>query len=370
MVKVYYFCGIKNLIKYKMNSVINKGLVLAYGSGCNGRHWTFLSNHVIVLLLAINLTVIASASCPYADEQAIGLSLHETVLCRQRRSYDKTPGQGAPAVPGIKQDPAPPGNAIQTKPVPSGSRSAVFSTENSTVVVAQVGGTAALPCIVRKFSNGVVSWLRKDADPPSLLTVGLTTYSADDRLIVEHVRHLQNWGLLIKHVLPSDEGLYECQVSTHPPTSIFLRLKVTKASAEIIGSPDLHLHAGSTLQLVCTLRQSTEQPQYVFWYHDAHMINYDQGVEVIPNRASSILRVQDADRSHTGNYTCSPSNAIPASINVHVLNATEEENPAAMLHNMNYSPHSGQSYICIIIAFGVLNLHSLISGIFNLLNQR
>lgn len=63
--------------------------------------------------------------------------------------------------------------------------------------------------------------------PPALLTVGLTTYSADDRFFVEHARHVQNWGLFIKHVLPSDAGLYECQVSTHPPTSIFIELRVT-----------------------------------------------------------------------------------------------------------------------------------------------
>lgn len=39
----------------------------------------------------------------------------------------------------------------------SGDRSAIFATENSTVITAQIGGTATLPCIVRKFSQGVVS---------------------------------------------------------------------------------------------------------------------------------------------------------------------------------------------------------------------
>lgn len=57
--------------------------------------------------------------------------------------------------------------------------------------------------------------------------MGVTTYNTDDRFMVEHVRHLQNWGLMIKHVQPSDAGLYECQVSTHPPTSIIVELKVT-----------------------------------------------------------------------------------------------------------------------------------------------
>lgn len=72
-----------------------------------------------------------------------------------------------------------------------------------------------------------VSWIRKKDSPPTILTVGVGTYIADDRILIEHARHLQNWGLVIKHVKPEDEGLYECQVSTHPTTSIFIQLKVT-----------------------------------------------------------------------------------------------------------------------------------------------
>lgn len=44
---------------------------------------------------------------------------------------------------------------------------------------------------------------------------------------------------------------------------------------------------------------------------------------VTADRASSVLQLEDADTSHNGNYTCYPSNAIPAYINVHVLNSTE-----------------------------------------------
>lgn len=40
---------------------------------------------------------------------------------------------------------------------PTGNKGNVFATENCTVVVAQVGGTATLPCVVRKFNTGVVS---------------------------------------------------------------------------------------------------------------------------------------------------------------------------------------------------------------------
>lgn len=102
-----------------------------------------------------------------------------------------------------------------------------------------------------------------------------------------------------------------------------LFLFVAEASAEIMGSPDLHVRAGSLLRLVCTLRHSTEPPEYVFWYHEQRMINHDPGVSVTADRASSVLQLEEADTSHNGNYTCYPSNAIPAYINVHVLNATE-----------------------------------------------
>lgn len=98
---------------------------------------------------------------------------------------------------------------------------------------------------------------------------------------------------------------------------------IIEASAEILGGPDLHIRAGSELRLVCTFRHSTESPSYVFWYHERRMINYDPGVKVTSNKSSSTLSLEDADNVHSGNYSCNPSNAIPASINIHVLNATE-----------------------------------------------
>lgn len=56
--------------------------------------------------------------------------------------------------------------------------------------------------------------------------MGLSTYSSDDRFFVEHTRHLGNWALRIKNAREDDEGLYECQISSHPPQSIFIELRI------------------------------------------------------------------------------------------------------------------------------------------------
>nr|CAH7725911.1 unnamed protein product [Callosobruchus chinensis] len=119
---------------------------------------------------------------------------HHHDLHRCKRSYETRKGK----------DDIPLGeNSLKTA---GGEQGAVFLTENATVVVAQTSGTAKLPCVVRKLSNGVVSWIRKKDIPPTILTVGLGTHIADERFLVEHARHLQNWGLLIKHVRPDDAG--------------------------------------------------------------------------------------------------------------------------------------------------------------------
>lgn len=70
--------------------------------------------------------------------------------------------------------------------------------------------------------------------------------------------------------------------------------------------------------------QSPTPPQYVFWYHNDHMINYDTArggitVETVPGpRTQSRLTIRDTNDADSGNYTCSASNTEPASIYVFV----------------------------------------------------
>ncbi|CRK93886.1 CLUMA_CG007413, isoform A [Clunio marinus] len=245
-----------------------------------------------------------------------------------------------------------------------------FETMNNTRVIAQIGGSAILPCVVDASSPATVTWIRRR--DYRLLTVGLTTYSSEERFHVEHARHKGVWDLRIKSVQKSDKGIYECNLSHHPPKSIFIEVFVVEAFAEITGTPDVHIDEGSTLRLECRIVKATEKPAYVFWYHEDKMVNFNlqdgYSVITIPKlstfahnhhpddddddvdddndithhifpllldshnsiesglqvehetpTAISVLLVQEVQFKHAGNYTCAPSNTRPTNINVHVL---------------------------------------------------
>lgn len=70
-----------------------------------------------------------------------------------------------------------------------------------------------------------VSWVRRHEQELHLLTVGMQTYSTDSRFSL-HFQHPNDWRLQIKFARPRDEGIYECQVSIHPPRIYTVRLIV------------------------------------------------------------------------------------------------------------------------------------------------
>ena len=82
------------------------------------------------------------------------------------------------------------------------------------------------------------------------------------------------------------------------------------------------MKSGSTLRLTCHLRQSSVAPDFVFWYQDDRMINYEgaPGVKVMSDAASSTLIIERAQSVHSGNYSCVPYNVNPSSVVVHILN--------------------------------------------------
>ncbi|XP_041971454.1 uncharacterized protein LOC121727605 [Aricia agestis] len=214
-----------------------------------------------------------------------------------------------------------------------GGKVGIFLTDNCTTVIAQIGTTAVLHCEVSDITENTVTWIRRK--DYSLLSVGLVTYSADSRFFSAHGRHVKDWALHIRFATSADGGYYECQVPTHPPTSIFFKLVLVAAYAEIVGESEKIIHEGSMLKLVCIVKRSTEPPSYVFWYFENRMINYDlNGVSVHNGRQTSELVIGKAEPRHAGNYTCVPANAKAASVTVHVV---QSETPAAMQHGNNSS---------------------------------
>lgn len=217
---------------------------------------------------------------------------------------------------------------IQTTALDRGPYFDISATKN---VTALVGTTAYLNCRVRNLQNRTVSWIRhKDL---RLLTSGKMTYTADQRFQAVHNPITDDWSLKVLYAQQQDTGVYECQISTTPPVGYTMTLAVVEPITTILGGPDLHLEYGSTINLTCIVHHLPEPPPSIIWTHNEREINYDSprgGVSVITEKGettTSYLLIQRATPSDSGSYKCSPSNALPVSINVHVLNG---EHPAAM----------------------------------------
>lgn len=57
-----------------------------------------------------------------------------------------------------------------------------------------------------------VTWRKKSEAHP--LTIGLFTFVGDTRITVDYNQRTNEWSLIIQDVKPSDEGIYQCQIST------------------------------------------------------------------------------------------------------------------------------------------------------------
>jgi len=215
----------------------------------------------------------------------------------------------------------------------SSSSPSVFLTSNNTEVMAHIGSTTTLNCQVIKDSQyGVITWARLPelSSPYTVLTIGDTKYISNDRFAIEKpIRH-EKWNLRIRSVELEDAGMYECQATTHPPQSIFVNLRVVAAYAEIVGTKDKVFNSGSPLQLVCVLTLATSKPDYIFWYHNDRMINFDteRGIAVKEDETGSTLTINNVSVDDSGNYSCQPRDMRPDSVVVTIL--SEKQAPDAL----------------------------------------
>ncbi|KAM3961644.1 hemicentin-1-like [Aphomia sociella] len=208
---------------------------------------------------------------------------------------------------------------------------------NITKTTVQLGEDAYLNCRISLLLDKTVSWVRRRGrdEMPELLTVGATTYAADNRVTVAK-RYPGNWRLLIREVKPDDEGVYECQISTHPPRVSRTYLHVNTPQVWVVdeaGAPLLekYYEAESTLALVCRARH-VETPALLTWLHEGRALNADTtrgGISVkteqVTGGADSLLRLARVNTSDSGNYTCVVRGARSHTVSVHVLNESLAE---------------------------------------------
>ncbi|EDW10937.2 zwei Ig domain protein zig-8 isoform X2 [Drosophila mojavensis] len=213
-------------------------------------------------------------------------------------------------------------------------------------ISAVVDETAILRCRVKNKGNRTVSWMRKR--DLHILTTNIYTYTGDQRFSVIHPPNSDDWDLKIDYAQTRDSGIYECQVNTEPKINLAITLEVTaeydmrdrnsdklyynsKARAKILGSTEIHVKRDSTIALACSVNVHASS---VLWYHGSAIVDFDSlrgGISLETEKTdagtTSRLMLTRASLRDSGNYTCVPNAAIPASVRVHVLTG---EQPAAM----------------------------------------
>jgi len=215
--------------------------------------------------------------------------------------------------------------------------------ETTNVITVQEGGHAFFTCKVENLYNQTVSWIRsKDS---YMLYIGDVKFVDDDRFeLLSGSGGYGDWTLRFRLIREADAGSYECQISTSPKLSQIFTLNVVVPHVSIAGDKEMHVEAGSSVVLKCTVSDYLKRPTYIFWYlNDQRLVSSapDIGIEdnVQESKSKSwmdsrsqdslysILSVREANGKFSGKYSCVPDNLRPASINVHVI---LDENPAAM----------------------------------------
>ncbi|XP_039441218.2 uncharacterized protein LOC120421974 [Culex pipiens pallens] len=210
-----------------------------------------------------------------------------------------------------------------------------FETDNVTNITVQNGDDLFLSCRISLLQDKTVSWVRRKHGETDLqlLTVGKQTYSGDPRYTIEF-QYPNNWRLKIAAANKNDEGVYECQISTHPPKVIIYYLHVNAPEVLIVdeaGEPlyDKYYEVGSTIKLICRIRHMSMLRSAVYWIHNENILNHDVqrgGISVKTNLtnvgANSTLAVAKVNRLDSGSYTCSIGPNQHYSVSVHVLNGT------------------------------------------------
>nr|XP_045589270.1 uncharacterized protein LOC123751214 [Procambarus clarkii] len=171
---------------------------------------------------------------------------------------------------------------------------------------------------------------------------------------IEGVWEPEDYTLQIKYIKPEDSGTYICQINTEPRISQVVHLNVVKMQAEIVGSNELYVKAGTLVTLACRVNHGTLMPGFILWYKGERLVEYDTSggrIQVVTETDGvSHLLLHDAHLSDSANYTCSPSGGAPASL---VLQVIVDERQAAMQQG-NSASLPPSSSMALVLPLGVL----------------
>ncbi|XP_063879308.1 palladin-like isoform X2 [Scylla paramamosain] len=212
-----------------------------------------------------------------------------------------------------------------------------------TNLTALVGQKVVLTCVVKNLGKHVVSWIRRR--DLHVLTVGVYTFTNDDRFQALHAEESDQWSLVINPVTLRDAGVYECQASVKDKKYLLYNLAVEVQQARIEGPTEVYVQKGSTIRLTCRVNTHSDHVGGVTWFRDAHALDYDSPrggvsveIEKTPSYTTSKLFITRATKEDVGNYTCMPHFADSASVQVHVVNGEE---PAAVHTSGSSTVHNG-----------------------------
>ncbi|KAK8374461.1 hypothetical protein O3P69_011903, partial [Scylla paramamosain] len=77
---------------------------------------------------------------------------------------------------------------------------------------------------------------------------------------IEGVWEPEDYTLQIKYTKPEDAGTYICQINTEPRITQVVHLSVVNMRAEIVGSRELYVKAGTPVTLACKVNHGTLMP--------------------------------------------------------------------------------------------------------------
>ncbi|BFZ06024.1 hypothetical protein BsWGS_09062 [Bradybaena similaris] len=156
------------------------------------------------------------------------------------------------------------------------------------------GGTAILPCTVRNLGKHKVVWT-------DLLNTVLTLMdrriTSDDRISISKPQD-DDWNLKIEQVTSGDQGLYKCQVSTHPVLFQTVMLSVVgvdtlKPKIESTAVVNYTTVEGRTAILPCKVSNLGDHK--VVWTDFLNTVLTLMDRRITSDDRISILRLQDDD---------------------------------------------------------------------------